>query len=314
MVKYYAVRHKDRNILKKSRSGGFFTLISDFVLERNGVVYACKLNEELKVIHTRAATKQERDNCRGSKYVQSEIGKTFIEAKNDLDKGLMVLFSGTSCQVNAFLRYLGKRYSKLITVDILCHAVPSPKVYEEFKSFFKDKYAEDVTSVNFRDKEYGWGADVMTLQSEHHRMATQSFYDFFWAHYSIRPSCFNCKYKKIDRGDVDFTVADFWGINRVAPEYSDDRGISMVICNSELSNEIFSSLLHLMQYKEVEVNEVLLPCLKGNFEICERRSSFFADLRKVSLDVMISNYGSKHRHYRLMKQQIKRVIYKLLNK
>lgn len=180
MVKYYAVRHKDRNILKKSRSGGFFTLISDFVLERNGVVYACKLNEELKVIHTRAATKQERDNCRGSKYVQSEIGKTFIEAKNDLDKGLMVLFSGTSCQVNAFLRYLGKRYSKLITVDILCHAVPSPKVYEEFKSFFKDKYAEDVTSVNFRDKEYGWGADVMTLQSEHHRMATQSFYDFFW--------------------------------------------------------------------------------------------------------------------------------------
>lgn len=314
MVEYYAIRHKDRNILKASRSGGFFTIVSDYVLERNGVVYACKLNEELKVIHARVTTKQERDACRGSKYVQSEIGNTYILAKRDLEAGLLVLYSGTSCQVNAFLHYLGKGYSNLITVDVLCHAVPSPKVYEEFKSYFKDKYREDVTSVNFRNKEYGWGADVMTLESIHHRLATQAFYDFFGAHYSIRPSCFKCKYKKLNRGKVDFTIADFWGINRVAPEYADDRGISMVICNSDLSQEIFSSLQHLMFYKKVVEKEVLQPCLVGNFNECKSRHSFFEDLRKFPLDRMIAKYGFKHRKYRLIKQELKRIVYRYLNK
>lgn len=314
MVKYYAVRHKDRKILKASRSGGVFTLLSDYVLEKHGIIYACKLNEELKAIHARVTNKQERDLCRGSKYVQSDIGKTFIEAKNDLDSGVLVLYSGTSCQVYAFLRYLGKEYSNLITVDILCHAVPSPKVYEEFKSFFEDKFGEDVTSVNFRNKEYGWGADVMTLESEHHRLATQSFYDFFWGHYSIRPSCFKCKYKKLNRGRVDFTIADFWGVDRTAPEFADDRGISMVICNSNASNEIFSQLQLMAIYKEVSETDILQPCLVGNFDVCKRRASFFADLRTLPLGRLIADYAFKHRHYRLLKQKIKRVIYRFLKK
>lgn len=314
MVKYYAVRHRDRKILKSSRSGGFFTVVSDYVLERNGVIYACKLNDDFKAVHARITDKETRDLCRGSKYVQSEIGNTFVEAKRDLNEGRLVLFSGTSCQVNALVRFLGKKYDNLITLDILCHAVPSPKVYEEFKSYFETKFAEKITNVNFRNKEYGWGADVMTINSQNHRLSTQSYYDFFWGHYSIRPSCFRCRYKKIDRGCVDFTIADFWGVKQAAPEYADDRGVSMIICNSALSNKIFAAIKNDIEYKEVTQKEVIQPCLVGNFEQCKQREDFFADLRKLSVDELIVKYASKKRHYRMFKQKVKRILYKIMVK
>lgn len=314
MVKYYAVRHRNKKILKASRSGGFFTVVSDYVLERNGVIYACKLNDHFKAIHARITDKKTRDLCRGSKYVQSEIGNTFVETKTDLDEGRLVLFSGTSCQVNALIRFLGKKYDNLITLDILCHAVPSPKVYEEFKSYFEAKYAEKITNVNFRNKEYGWGADVMTIDSQNHRLATQSYYDFFGGHYSIRPSCFRCKYKKLDRGNVDFTLADFWGVRQAAPEYADDRGVSMIICNSSLANEIFSAIKNDIEYKEVSEKEVIQPCLVSNFEQCKRREEFFADLRKLPIADLIAKYAFKKRRYRMFKQNVKRKLYKLLGK
>ena len=125
----YGVKHKDESIRLESRSGGFFTAISDYVLENNGVVYGCSLNSDnSKAQHCRATTKTERDKMRGSKYIQSEIGDCYNRVRDDLKDGYTVLFSGTSCQIAALKAVLQKDYSNLILVDIICHGVPSQNV------------------------------------------------------------------------------------------------------------------------------------------------------------------------------------------
>ena len=153
VIDLYAVKNKDESVRAKSRSGGTFTALSDYVLNKHGVVYGCILDNDLNVIHSRATTWQQRDLMRGSKYVQSAIGDSFQKAKDDLENDKYVLFSGTSCQIAGFLGYLGdKTYDKLICVDIVCHGVPSNLIWQNYKKWIENKEKEKVISVNFRNK------------------------------------------------------------------------------------------------------------------------------------------------------------------
>ena len=127
--KVYAVKHKDEATRAASRSGGIFTALSDRALSDGGVVYGCILTDDFSAVHIRAENTEERNRMRESKYIQSKLGNTFKNVKLDLDTGKRVLFSGTSCQVAGLKRYLGKEYNNLFCVDIVCHGVPSKKVW-----------------------------------------------------------------------------------------------------------------------------------------------------------------------------------------
>ncbi len=312
--KFYAFRHYDMNVVKQSRSGGFFTMLSDYVFDRGGIVYACKVSEELEVVHSRIVNREERNKCLGSKYVQSVIGNSFIQAKQDLENGFLVLFSGTTCQIHALLKFLSKCYPKLLTLDILCHAIPSPKVYDEFISFVENAKKEKVRSVIFRDKvRYGWGADVMTFSTKHHSFGTQAYYDFFWSHVSIRPSCFKCKYKGIDRGRVDFTVGDFWGIEHCLPQLNDDRGSNMVICNSVKGYEVIQNFSRRSTMIEVNKEDVIQPVLEGNFNYNPNREEFFWDLRSKPFKLVMKKWSGPKSRYRLYRQKVKAIYYCMKN-
>ena len=130
--KVYAVKHKNLDTRMESRSGGIFTALSDYCLENGGVVYGCILRDDLTAGHFRAENKQQRNLMRGSKYIQSDMGDTFKNVKNDLDNGHRVLFSGTSCQVKGLKSFLGKEYDNLFCVDIVCHGVPSLAVWKSY--------------------------------------------------------------------------------------------------------------------------------------------------------------------------------------
>lgn len=315
MKKYYAVRYKEKDVVKKSRSGGFFVGLSDYVLNKTGIIYGCAMNENNVATFIRATSKEERDKCCGSKYVQANIGNAFKMCKKDLNTGVPVLFSGTSCQVNALLKYLGHHYENLITLDILCHAVPSPKVLEKFKSHVSNKYGEPVTHIDFRNKsKYGWGADVMSIHTRNHVYDTRDFYDFFWTHLSIRPSCFNCKYHSPDRRNVDFTIGDFWGIEKICHDFADDKGTSMVICNSKKSHDIFKNVKEDFIYIEVTEADVTQPVMKGNAPYNRDRELFFNDLDTLELTALADKYLSKKRHYIMFKQRIKSIIYRVTSK
>ena len=162
----YGARHKDMNEVETSRSGAAFIAISDYILEQGGVVYGAGYTDHFRVVHKRATTKEERDEFKGSKYVQSDMTGVFRQVKQDLRDGLTVLFSGTPCQTSGLNSYVGKRLREnLFLVDIVCHGVPSPYMWRDYIAYLEKKQGSPIVWVNFRDKQkYGWAAHHETFK------------------------------------------------------------------------------------------------------------------------------------------------------
>ena len=162
----YAARHKDMDEVMKSRSGAAFVAISDYILEHGGIVYGAGYKDHFRVAHKRATTKVERDEFRGSKYVQSDLTGVFRMVKQDLKNGLTVLFSGTPCQTSGLNSYVGKKLREnLVLIDIVCHGVPGPYIWRDYLAYLEKKQGDTITMVNFRDKEvFGWKAHRETFK------------------------------------------------------------------------------------------------------------------------------------------------------
>ena len=162
----YGARHKDMHEIETSRSGAAFIAISDYILENGGVVYGAGYTDHFRVVHKRATTKEERNEFKGSKYVQSDMTGVFRQVKKDLRDGLTVLFSGTPCQTSGLNSYVGKRLRQnLFLVDIVCHGVPSPYMWRDYLSYLEEKQGSPICWVNFRDKQkYGWAAHHETFK------------------------------------------------------------------------------------------------------------------------------------------------------
>ena len=164
----YGVRHKNLNEIMKSRSGATFAAISDYVLENGGVVYGAGYEDHFRVVHKRAVTKEARDEFRGSKYVQSDLTGVFKQVKEDLKKGLTVLFSGTPCQTSGLNSFVGKKLREnLLLVDIVCHGAPSPYIWRDYLAYLEEKNGSSIIWVDFRDKiKFGWADHQETFRYE----------------------------------------------------------------------------------------------------------------------------------------------------
>ena len=160
--KVYAVRHKDIAEVEKSRSGAMFIAITDHILNNGGVVYGAGYSDHFRVVHKRATNTKERDEFRGSKYVQSDLGSTFIQVANDLKDGLEVCFSGTPCQtagLHSFLKIIKINTEKLVLIDIVCHGTPAPYIWRDYLTYIEEKHGGEATEVSFRDTAvFGWAA------------------------------------------------------------------------------------------------------------------------------------------------------------
>lgn len=292
----YAVKHKNIEILSNSRSGGFFTAISDYVLNKNGVVYGCIIDDSLNIKHIRASNVEMRDLMRGSKYVQSDMGSKLLDVKKDLDNNLLVLFTGTSCQIAGLRSFLQKEYKNLICLDIVCHGVPSKKVFDDYVIYIEQKYQGKVISVDFRNKkDFGWTAHVETLYLETKdgkikKINSEIFKILFYRHNILRPSCYNCPYKsKVHPGDI--TIADLWGVENVAPEFNDDKGVSLVLINTELGRQLFNEIKDNILYKEINLENCLQEPLVKSFPVPSTRKQFWNDYYENSFDLIIKKYA-----------------------
>ena len=228
----------DETIRYFSSSGGVFSILAKQIIEKGGLVYGAQFDDDWNVKHTFSNTGEGIKKYRGSKYVQSRIADSFLNVKKKLNDGKLVLFSGTPCQVFALKLFLRKRYDNLITVDFVCHGVPSPKVWSSYLQFVKQrKKADRISSINFRDKIKGWkqfslsigltkgnGEEFIFSEDLHENIYMQLFLN----NISIRPSCFNCPVK-CGKSGSDLTIADFWGIEHIAPETFDDKGNSLIM-------------------------------------------------------------------------------------
>ncbi len=232
----YAAASNDDNLLRKSASGGAFAVLAENVLKKGGVVYGAALPLEsgkLEPKHLRIDTVERLPELQGSKYVQSAIGDTYAQAKKDLLDGKSVLFSGTPCQIAGLKQYLKKDYENLLTVDIICHGVPSKRFFQSFMEDYGKKLGGTITEFYFRDKSKGQG---MITRSVYKDMTGENkekvliggltaYIHFFSKSYIYRKNCYSCPFASEKRVG-DLTLGDFWGFHEEYPSYDEKQGLS----------------------------------------------------------------------------------------
>ena len=257
----YAVMADD-DIRTKSSSGGAFTILSNYVLEQNGVVCGAAWGEEFEVHHIIVTKKSELPLLRRSKYVQSRIEYVYRELKKYLECGKKVLFVGCPCQVAGLKSYLKAKYQNLITVDLYCNYTPSPVV---MRKYLEESYGkENIDSVEFRIKDEGWIADICDVKLKNRaKKRCREFNDSFQQGYHVRlymrKVCEDCKFADIPR-QGDFSIGDFWWIEQYHPELNDQKGTSCILVNNQEAKDIFETIES--QFKVCE--RVELKCMENN--------------------------------------------------
>ena len=239
-------KNRDEAVRSASSSGGTFFELAKAVILRGGAVYGCALDTDLVARHVKVESVDDLSALRSSKYVQSDVGTTYREVKAALMDGREVLYSGTPCQIAGLKNYLGKEYDGLLLVDVLCHGVPSPGVFEDYLKHLGEKFGSKPVSVNFRNKEKSWKRLYFEVKFENgKRYFTFCGYDrymsMFLNNISLRPSCYDCRFTTVNR-QGDITLGDFWGIGRKYPERDDDKGISLIIVNTEKGAKAYGEI------------------------------------------------------------------------
>ena len=240
----FAAKNKNEAIRLNSSSGGIFTLLATKTINNGGVVFGAKFYEQWDVVHDYVETIEDLAKFRGSKYIQSQIGKSYKIAEIFLKNGREVLFSGTPCQIAGLKKFLIKDYHNLICVDIICHGVPSPMVWGRYINTFKNKTS--ISHVSMRDKTNGWKKFGLIINSTdkcicNETLSKNIFLKVFLKNLCLRPSCYFCSILS-GKSSSDITIADFWGIQNIHPEFDDDKGCNLVLINSEKRLELFNSL------------------------------------------------------------------------
>lgn len=290
----YGARHKDMHEVETSRSGAAFIAISDYVLENGGVVYGVGYTDHFRVVHKRAKTKEERNEFKGSKYVQSDLRGVFRQVKKDLKDGLTVLFSGTPCQTAGLNSYIGKKLREnLILVDIICHGVPGPYLWRDYLAYLEKKQGDRICWVNFRDKqEYGWAAHHETFKFKNGGGQKMSFTDLFYKHIMFRESCSKCHFANTKRPS-DITLGDFWGWEKTDPNFNkDDKGVSLVLINTEKGRDLFDKVKGRMNVILAELSDCMQNNLQQPTVMHPLSSKFEKDYKKKGFEyVYVHNYS-----------------------
>ena len=237
------LRSKDDKLLKKSASGGVFATIAKKFIQQGGVAVGAAYDDDLVVRHTIVNKVEDLWKLQNSKYVQSIIGDCFPKIKDLLKSGSKVLFSGTPCQVAGLRRYLKRDYDNLITADIICHGVPSPKLFKEYVHWKSEKLNMEIGSVNFRDKADGWGLTLAFRPKSGNKVVdvigpTDPYYENFLQGNLHRPCCYDCHYTSQYR-PADITMGDYWGVEREHPGKYSYKGVSMLMLNTDHAVEFF---------------------------------------------------------------------------
>lgn len=275
----YAAVSKDRGVLDQAASGGVFGTVARSVVSSGGAVFGCAMEQAQGILTPRHICVEDHESLRklqGSKYVQSELGDSFLHIKALLRQGRTVLFSGTPCQVDALKHFLrGEDTSCLYTIDLICHGVPSKKLFQEYLALLKRK----IVGFKFRDKDYEWGLHASyTYEDKTGRIAKKalptglsSYYSFFLSSESYRESCYSCRYANMNRvGDI--TIGDCWGIEKEYPECLAEnggridmaQGVSAVLVNTAKGQALLDTFGQELFTTEADPEKIA----KWNHQLC----------------------------------------------
>lgn len=295
----YAAYCTDEAIRMASSSGGVFTVLAQQILAQGGVVFGAAFDADWSVRHIAVETTADLSRLRGSKYLQSHTDNTYTEAKQFLRQGRTVLYTGTPCEIEGLKNFLGRSYEKLITQDVICHGVPSQKLWKKYISYQEKCAGASARQMFFRSKKYGWKTYALSLSFHNDKTYVQSFQkdwymQMFTQNVCLRPSCYNCCFKKLNRVS-DLTLADFWGCETVCPELDDDKGLSLVLVHSEKGQLLLEHCMEQLKWKSVDVDKAL----QGNAAMTQscknppQREMFMRNLEAMDFQTLAKTYLKK---------------------
>lgn len=266
-VSIYAAQYQHNEILMNSSSGGIFSLIANYVLSKNGAVYGAAFDGDMYLRHVRIIDTEKLGMLRGSKYVQSDIGNTYVQAKNDLENGLFVYYTGTPCQIQGLKLFLRKNYENLLTTDLVCHGVPSYKVFANTIHHIEENKHGIIYRYLFRDKSVGgWSC---SSSSSFKRIKDNkkvflprnndmsAYFNAFISGNMMRYVCYQCPFANIYRSS-DITLADCWGIDKIIPDFPNmKKGVSTILINTEKGNNVWRVLCDKTVYRQISEKDAV---------------------------------------------------------
>lgn len=294
----YAAEHKNLEVVFDSTSGGLFSALADIIYKEEGYVGGAVFNEDFSVSHFISNSKSDLPRLRSSKYLQSNLEGFFVKVRDIVKEGVPVLVCGGPCQMAALRAFLRKDYPNLIIADYICRGINSPKVWRKYLDSFEERYGSKVVYCKAKSKEYGWRnlTQKVILENGKAYYETRSQSNFTRGYLKTgvycRPSCYDCKFKGYPR-IADFTLADFWGIEKVDSSMEKNLGTSLVMVNSKKGEEFFEKVKKKINYIEVpfESIEAGNRSLNKSLEPCKiDRDQFFSDLEKMSFLELAKKY------------------------
>lgn len=294
----YLVQHKDEKIRKQSTSGGAFTAIASWVINQGGVVFGAGYKKGTFIVaHQPVERTEELAIFRNSKYVQSELGECFSQVKCFLDSERLVLFSGTPCQIEGLVAYLrNKKYKNLLLVDIVCHGIPSPRVFSSYLKAQEELIGGKFTNILFRDKYYGYHYSSFSIyntdpsKNYHKGVDTNGYLRAFFRNLSDRPSCYVCPFKNRYRKS-DLTLWDCFPIEKFTKRL-DGKGTTRVLAQSEKGAGVMNEVIKELNYVIVDPDK-LTEGVREMFHsvpMNPKREAFFEDLDKMAPVVFFNKW------------------------
>ena len=300
----YAAKHANSEVKLKSSSGGMFSALAEVILKEGGVVFGASFDKAWNVVHSYVEKLEDLDKLRRSKYAQSNIGKTYQQARQFLEQGRKVLFTGTPCQIAGLHNYLGKEYDKLTTAELFCHGVPSPTVWQKF--LIENTEKDNINAIDFRYKLFGWDSSFLNisykdgrsvqhiprvllplLRSSKGRLLRRFFrLSFEISNLYERPSCHACHFKGLSKM-ADFTMGDLWGVKKTYPAQYDKQGLSVLLVNTTKAQQMLEKCR--LAKKAVGVRKVSAynPYLLTSVSAHPKRAEFFARYQTETFNKLV---------------------------
>lgn len=316
-LKIYALRNKNAEVLRSSSSGGAFAAMVENILSQGGIIYGAEYNEQHVVVHRGETTSDGAIRFRGSKYVQSNINGVYNEIRQHLLSGKFVLFSGTPCQVEGLKCFFRKPYENLLTVDILCHGVPSPQIFADYIRFINKYSLGRLKGLFMKDKTFGWGYQNTRLffqsgRSEFNTPLSNLWNNIYYDYIVNRPSCHKCRFTNLHRPG-DLTIGDFWGIEKYHKEFHSSMGVSLLMTNTNKGNIFWEQIKSEFEYIESNMDECIQPVLQYSRLETSNRISFWEEYKKRGFDKTIRR-RYRITHAALLKNCLSQIINNISHK
>lgn len=327
----YAAKNHNEHIRMESSSGGIFTPIAESIIAEGGVVFGAKFDSDWSITHSYTESIEGLKEFRGSKYVQSKIGDSYTHAKQFLDAGRKVLFTGTPCQIAGLKHLLRKEYNTLTTIEVICHGVPSPRIWHDYLEYHKQQMqSNEITDISFRDKSNGWhkyNFKICVAKKGGTENSTEQkcrvvpydkdlFMNGFLKDIYLRPSCYACAAKE-GRSGADISIADYWGVEHIHQQLDDDKGIGLVIVNTPKGITRLTAIASQIDYTVTDYAQAVAYNPSISRSVCEpkQRAKFWREYNTKKLAAIeLTLKRMRPTKFDRLKNRIRRLVTRMINK